>query len=51
MAVDDVGDVGAYCRECHGFVNLCRLVPQVPAGVGMGCEFVTLAQPIPMKWV
>ena len=38
-------------RECHGFVNPCGLVPQVPVGAGMGCEFVTLAQPVPMTWV
>ena len=38
-------------RECHGFVNLCGLVPRVPAGVGVGWDFVTLAQPAPVTWV
>ena len=38
-------------RECHGFVNLCGLMPRVPAGAGVGCEFVTLAQPVPMTRV
>jgi len=38
-------------RECHGFVNPCGLMPQVPAGAGAGCEFVTLAQPVPVTRV
>jgi len=38
-------------RECHGFTNPCGLVPRVPAGAGVGWEFVTLAQPVPVTWV
>ncbi len=38
-------------RECHGFTNPCGLVLWVPAGVGMGCEFVTLTQPVPVTRV
>jgi len=37
----------AFTRECHGFMNPCRLVLWVTVGAGMGCEFVTLTQPIP----
>ena len=38
-------------RECHGFMNPCRLVLQVTVGAGTGCEFATLTQPIPVTWV
>ena len=39
------------CRECHRFMNLCGLVPWVTVGVGTGCEFATLTQPVPVTWV
>ena len=45
------GEAEDDARECHGFVNLCGLMPQVPAGAGVGCEFVTLAQPVPVTRV
>ena len=38
-------------RECHGFMNPCRLVLRVTAGAGMGCEFATLTQPVPATHV
>jgi len=38
-------------RECHGFTNPCGLVLRVTAGVGTGCEFATLTQPVPATWV
>jgi len=38
-------------RECHGFTNLCGLVLWVTGGAGMGCEFVTLTQPVPVTQV
>jgi len=38
-------------RECHGFMNPCRLVSQVVAGAGAGWAFVTPAQPVPMTRV
>ena len=50
LSIKMCGD-NARNRECHGFVNPCGLMPRVPAGAGAGCEFVTLAQPVPMTRV
>jgi hypothetical protein len=51
--IEDVGYGSLYGvnREWHGFTNPCGLVPRVPAGVGTGCNFVSLAQPAPVTRV
>ena len=47
----DSGGLDIVSRECHGFVNPCRLQAQVGEGMGASWQITTPEKPTPVAWV